>query len=81
MLAGMIVEGFIPNSIVGDSEALPAIWENFDDFVQRTENLQAIAESVASLATEGGVSAGASAALDIGQNCGGCHDLYRVPHE
>ena len=80
-LAGMISDGFIPDSIVAGSRALPPIWENWDDFVQRAQDLQAAAESVAGLAADGGFAAGQSAALDIGQNCGACHDSYREPNE
>lgn len=80
-LAGMISDGFIPDSAVEGSRALPAIWENWDDFVQRAQDLQAAAESVASMAAGGGLSAAQSAALDLGQNCGACHDSYRESSE
>jgi cytochrome c556 len=65
---------------VPDSEALPAIWQNPDDFqakhqalIDAATNLQAVAGTdLASLqAGLGGV----------GQSCGACHQAYRAPSQ
>src|SRR3990170_4970275 len=39
-LAGMIPEGFIPNSAVEGSAALPEVWTNNADFRQKAADLQ-----------------------------------------
>ena len=46
-LAGMLADGFIPNSIVKGSLALPDIWKNFSDFQQKANDLQTAATALA----------------------------------
>lgn len=68
---------FPEGSIVGDSKALPAIWENWDAFT-------AIVETGKTAATDGlaaaqaGDAAGYAAALQaLGATCGACHQQFR----
>jgi len=80
-VAGMVVDGFIPGSDVDSlpgSAALPELWANWDDFLERAETLEDVAHDVAELAEEGGFAAGQTvAAEEIGPACGGCHRNYR----
>jgi cytochrome c556 len=76
-LAGMITEGFIPNSDVEGSAALPAIWMNWSDFQQKAMDLQSAAQNLAQAANNGGMSAAQSLVQPVGQSCGGCHRPYR----
>lgn len=68
---------FPEGSIVGDSEALPAIWENWDAFVAIAKTGEdAAAAGLA--AAESGDAAGYAAALQaIGGTCGQCHQQFR----
>lgn len=71
--AGLIDEGFIPDSIVGDSAALPAIWENREDFASRGKDLQ---DAAAALAASGDAEGFDPRAFG-GDYCGSCHRKYK----
>jgi cytochrome c556 len=71
---------WIPGTAQGEverSQALPAIWENMEDFNARHAALQ---DAVATLVTAAGTDqAGVGAALGgVGQACGACHQAYRA---
>jgi len=74
-LAGQVPMLFEANEITGDSTALPAIWENYDDFTAKAGNLQAAAQAVVDAANGGGDVA--SAAKAMGGTCGACHKSYK----
>lgn len=80
-LAGMIAEGFIPNSIVSGSAALPDIWTNMADFQQKAADLQNAAQSLADAAQANGFEAAKGMVQAVGQTCGGCHRPYRRRQE
>jgi len=80
-LAGMITEGFIPNSAVQGSAALPEIWMNFADFQQKANDLQNAAKTLADAADQGGFEAAKGMVQAVGQTCGGCHRPYRRRQE
>jgi len=74
--AGEKAPAFFPeDSKEGKTAALPAIWQNKEDFNAR----------LAKLATDSKAASEASKDLDsfkaqmsiVGKNCGGCHELYR----
>lgn len=68
---------FPEGSIVDDSKALPAIWENWDAFIAiaKTGEDAAIAGLAAA---EAGDAAGYAAALQtLGGTCGQCHQQFR----
>jgi cytochrome c556 len=69
---------FPEGSNVGDSEAKPEIWTNWDDF---KAHAQAFVDGVAALdtATAGGDNAAIGAAFQqMGGACNACHEVYRV---
>jgi cytochrome c556 len=80
-LAGMITEGFIPNSIVKSSLATPEIWMNFADFQQKAGDLQMAATALADAAQANGFAAAKGMVQAVGQSCGGCHRPYRKRQE
>lgn len=68
---------FPEGSIVGDSEALPAIWENFEAFTAIVKTGEGAA-AAGLAAAESGDAAGYAAALQaIGGTCGQCHQQFR----
>lgn len=69
-LAEMITDGFqIENNAPGNSLALPAIWEDFDNFTSKVNNLR---NSAQALADSGDMDAYDTRGFG-GDNCGGCH--------
>jgi cytochrome c556 len=80
-LAGMIVEGFIPNSAVAGSAALPEIWTNMSDFQAKAADLQNAAQALATTASSQGFEAAKGMVQAVGQSCGGCHRPYRRRQE
>jgi cytochrome c556 len=80
-LAGMIVEGFIPNSATANSAALPEVWTNMADFQQKAMDLQNSAQALATAASSQGFEAAKGMVQAVGQTCGGCHRPYRRRQE
>jgi cytochrome c556 len=80
-LAGMITEGFIPNSAVQGSAALPEIWTNNSDFQAKAADLQNAAQAFATAASSQGFEAAKGMVQAVGQSCGGCHRPYRRRQE
>ena len=81
VLAGMIPEGFIANSAVAGSAALPEVWTNMADFKQKAMDLQNAAQALADAATQNGFEAAKGMVQAVGQSCGGCHRPYRKRQE
>ena len=80
-LAGMIPDGFIPNSIVKGSLALPEIWMNFSDFQQKANDLQMAASALADATQANGFEASKGMVQAVGQSCGACHRPFRKKTE
>ncbi|SEP75437.1 Cytochrome c556 [Devosia sp. YR412] len=68
---------FPEGSIVGESEALPAIWENWEGFTAIIETGRAAAESGLAAAQSGDAAGYAAALQAIGGTCGQCHQQFR----
>lgn len=68
------------NAEFDDSEALPAIWENMDDFSAKHEALE---QAVTNLQAGAGTDlATLQASLgEVGKACGACHQDYREADE
>jgi Cytochrome c556 len=60
-----------------DSEAAPAIWENPEDFRAKADKLKADADAAIAAAPADAAALGALFG-PIAQNCGACHQTYRL---
>jgi cytochrome c556 len=80
VLSTWIVEGFPEGSdMVADSDALPEIWENREDFADKAKALNDAAAQLAEAAPSmGGRGDLAPMVGEIGQACKACHDDYRA---
>ena len=65
---------FEANETDPESEALPAIWENWDDFVKKMDDLTVASKANMTLADAGSVGA---ALGQVGGACKACHSDYR----
>lgn len=74
---GHIPELFPEGSIVNGSEALPAIWENWEAFTAIAAAGQAAAEAGIAAAEAGDAAAYAAAGQAIMGTCGQCHQQFR----
>jgi cytochrome c556 len=68
---------FPEGSIVGDSEALPAIWENWDTFTTIVETGKTAATDAIAAAEAGDAAAYGAALQALGGTCGACHQQFR----
>ena len=71
---GLVPAKFEANETDPATEALPAIWENFDDFVTKSEDMVVVASSVGPIGDEAALGA---ALVQIGSTCKACHRDYR----
>jgi cytochrome c556 len=71
---------FPAGSNVGESEALPAIWDDAEGFATAVDNMQAAAAAFVEAAESGDAEAIGAAFRNVGMGCRGCHDNYRVEH-
>jgi cytochrome c556 len=68
---------FPEGSIVGDSEALPAIWENWEAFTAIVDSGVAAAEAGIAAAEAGDATGYATALQTLQGTCGQCHQQFR----
>ena len=68
---------FPEGSIVGDSDALPAIWENWETFTGIVETGKAAATDAIAAAEAGDATAYATSLRALGGTCGQCHQQFR----
>jgi cytochrome c556 len=80
-LGSMIPEGFIPNSAVEGSAALPEVWTNNADFRAKAMELQNAAAALAAAAQQNGFEAAKGMVQAVGGTCGNCHRPYRRRQE
>ena len=69
-------EGTDSGSVEG-TRALPAIWNDLDDFVAKFEALQVAAEGLQSVAG-GGLDVMRADFATVAQSCQACHEVYRA---
>ena len=62
---------------IDSSRALPAIWEDKDDFLGHFDELHEASVSMAEVAGDGQQALGEQM-RNLGQVCGACHEEYRV---
>ena|SRR5579863_2534318 len=67
---------FPPDSKTGDTNALPAIWDNMADVDARFDKLGK--DATAALASIKDEASFKAIMPDIFKNCGGCHEKYRA---
>ena len=80
-LGGMLTEGFIPNSAIEGSAALPEVWTNMADFQQKAADFQSAAQALATAAQQNGFEAAKGMVQAVGSGCGNCHRPYRRRQE
>ena len=61
---------------LSNTAALPAIWENYDDFLAKFADFGAAALAVQAVAGDGAGAIG-GALGGLGATCGACHDAYQ----
>ena len=78
-LAEIVPHVFPEGSGVSKSEALPAIWENPDEFKEAVTQFVDAANEMAKVAEAGKGNSGAigPAMNALGKSCKGCHDNFR----
>lgn len=70
---------FPPGSLSPPTEALPAIWDNWDAFADLTQALHARADRLAQLAASGASEAEIAAQFKtLGETCSACHEKFRI---
>ncbi|HSK40213.1 MAG TPA: cytochrome c [Arenibaculum sp.] len=63
---------------VGESEALPAIWERWADFEAVAGRLESTSAELVTTAQEGERTSIARQFAAVGQSCGACHNDFRI---
>ena len=64
-----------------ETQALPVIWDNMDEFTEKAQNLVAAANTFADLAAAGDQGATMGGLRAFGGACGNCHETFRVPED
>jgi len=77
-LSHLPLEGFIPDSRVGDTTAKQDVWDNADDFKLRMEEMISEAGKLATVSQSGDLDAIRPQFGALGKSCKGCHDEYRT---
>lgn len=76
--AGKMTDMFPRNSTGGPSEALPAIWEDWDGFAGLADELEARAVTLSQAAQNAqGVDDIGPYFADLGRTCSACHEDFR----
>lgn len=76
-MADWFPEGTGPESGV-ETDALPIIWEEKEDFLEKVSTMQEAAVALAAAAEGGDVAAIGAAFQETGGSCKACHDKYRL---
>lgn len=77
-LSNLPIEGFIPGSEQGDTEAKPIIWQEWDDFKAKMGQLQEESTQLAEVAkTATQIEEVANQFGETAKVCKGCHEKYR----
>jgi len=69
---------FPAGSNVGDSEALPLIWEKPEEFAEAIDTAEEATTAFREAVANGDRAAIGAAFRDVGTACRGCHDRFRV---
>src|SRR5690554_2821535 len=67
-----------PGAMPGNNtDAIPAIWDNWEDFVERADQLQTDAKTLQAAASSADQDKIRGAFMAAARNCKGCHDQYK----
>ena len=79
----LIVDMFPEGTLTGaDTRAKPEIWQDWDDFRAKANDLQTAADALVGVVNGGGDASAIEAAFgDVGKACGGCHRPFRTRQE
>ena len=72
---------FPEGSNVEDSEALPVIWEEPEEFAAAVAKAEEAMAALGEAADGGDMQAIGAAFMDVGKACKGCHERFRVEHD
>lgn len=78
--APLVIPAFKTEAMTDKSEALPAIWEDWDKFEQAANKLEETSGALAAAAKTGNMAAVGAALGDVGKSCKGCHDDFSEDH-
>lgn len=75
-----VIDLFPEGTLTGaETRAKPEIWQDWDDFRAKADDLQAAAGNLVQVVNGGGDLAAIETAFgDVGKACGGCHRPYRT---
>jgi len=76
-LAPLPINGFIPDSDMGDTHAKPEIWENWEDFNAKMNALIQETKTLAEVASNGNQDAIKEQFIKTAGTCKSCHKKYR----
>ncbi len=77
-LSTLPLEGFIPDSRVGNTDAKPAVWEEMDEFKSMMQTFETEAGKLAEVAKDATeVAAVRPQFAQVGQACKDCHDKFK----
>jgi len=62
-----------------NTRALPVIWENRDDFMNKVSDIQTVSAHLVTAARSGDSDAIAAAVQEVRDSCRDCHTTYRAP--
>ncbi len=76
-LSKLPLEGFVAGSYEGETDALPAIEENWDQFEGGMNKFIETADALAAAAKTGDMDQIRPALGEVGKTCKGCHDNFK----
>lgn len=79
--AKLLPDAFEKKIAEGRTDAKPAIWNNWDDFVSKANALSDAAAALATAAEGGDARAMMPQVSELGNACRNCHNEYRKPEE
>lgn len=72
---------FQEGSMVEDSDALPLIWQEPEEFAQALARAETATSALGKAAATGDMKEIGAALHDVGQACKGCHERFRAEHD
>jgi len=78
--APLVIPVFKTEAMTDKSEALPAIWKDWEKFEQAALKLEETSGALAAAAKTGNMAAIGAALGDVGKSCKGCHDDFTDEH-